>query len=326
MSVPEAFTIPNFEDLFAEFKQAAVDYVAQTDSDKAASLEQAFNNEAELLSQVTASFIIKHQAMLREQNYWALQMFRKFVTESDMVDLLSMQYGLTRQTVTPADDSVFPPVEAEMESNEDLLRRFDLAPYQFHTTGTRQGYKFHALTLDARPYITIESEETAVTMRFEFPTEAQPVPVKDAAARMLEPNTGKVEVAILSRESADGTASSELLERVSKYLNRDDIAQESDDITVKSVTPKPYTIEAVCYTDGDPNNDVSQEDAVTAVQAFVDSQQKLEGRIDRLELGHVLYDLGYSRVELSLPVADVVCNWDEAPYCEEIVIDVRANG
>ena len=324
MSVPEAFTIPNFEDLFAEFKQAAIDYVAQTDSDKAASLEQAFTNEAELLSQVTASFIIKHQAMLREQNYWALQMFRKFVIESDMVDLLAMQYGLTRQTVTPADDSVFPPVEAEMESNEDLLRRFDLAPYQFHTTGTRQGYKFHALTLDARPYITIESEETAVTMRFEFPTESQPVPVKDAAARMLEPNSGKVEVAILSRENADGTASDELLGRVSTYLNRDDIAQESDDITVKSVTPKAYAIEAVCYTDGDPNNEVSQEDAGVAVQAFVDYQQKLEGRIDRLELGHVLYDLGYSRVELSSPVADVVCNWDEAPYCSEVIINVKA--
>ncbi|MFH0267228.1 baseplate J/gp47 family protein [Vibrio rumoiensis] len=324
MSVPQAFTIPNFEDLFAEFKQAAVDYVAQTDSDKAASLEQAFANESELLSQVMASSMIKHQAMLREQNYWALQMFRKFVTEADMVDLLALQYGLNRQTVKEADDSVFPPVEAEMESNEDLLRRFDLAPYQFHTTGTRQGYKFHALTLDARPYITIESEEAAVTMRFEFPTEQQPVPVKDAAARMLSANTGKVEVAILSRENPDGTASDELLERVSNYLNRDDIAQESDDITVKSVTPKPYTINAVCYTDGDPNNDVSEEDAVAAVQAFVDSEQKLEGRIDRLELGHVIYELGYSRVELTSPAADVVCEWDEAPYCTEVTINVKA--
>ncbi|MFV0449793.1 MAG: baseplate J/gp47 family protein [Vibrio sp.] len=323
MSVPQAFTVPNFEDLFAEFKQAAVDYVAQTDSEKAADLEQAFANESELLSQVTASFIIKHQAMLREQNYWALQMFRKFVTESDMVDLLAMQYGLTRQTVKEANDSVFPPVEAEMEGNEDLLRRFDLAPYQFHTTGTRQGYQFHALTLDARPWITIESEESAVTMRFEFPTDQQPVPVKDAAARMLEPNTGKVEVAILSREQANGTASEALLTRVSDYLNRDDIAQESDDITTKSATPVNYTVDAVCYTDGDPKNDVSQEDAVTAVQAFVDSAHKLGGRIDRLELGHVLYDLGYSRVELTSPAADVVCEWNEAPYCTEIKINVQ---
>lgn len=324
MSTPQAFTIPNFDDLFAEFKQAAVDYVAQTDSEKSADLAEAFANESELLSQVTASFIIKHQAMLREQNYWALQMFRKFVTESDMVDLLAMQYGLTRQTVTEADDSVFPPVEAQMESNEDLLRRFDLAPYQFHTTGTRQGYKFHALTLDARPFITIESEETAVTMRFEFPTDQQPVPVKDAAARMLSANTGKVEVAILSREQPNGVATQGLITRVGNYLNRDDIAQESDDITVKSATPKNYTINAVCYTDGDPNNDVSQADAVAAGQAFADSEQKLEGRIDRLELGHVLYDLGYSRVELTSPVADVVCGWDEAPYCEEINIEVRS--
>lgn len=324
MSVPQAFTIPNFEDLFAEFKQAAVDHVAQTDSEKSADLAEAFANESELLSQVTASFIIKHQAMLREQNYWALQMFRKFVTESDMVDLLAMQYGLSRQTIKAADDSVFPPVDAQLESNDDLLKRFDLAPYQFHTTGTRQGYKFHALTLDERPYISIESEESAVVIRYEFPTESQPALVKDAAPRMLTPNSGEVEVAILSRENEDGTASTDLLLRANNYLNRDDIAQESDNITVKSVTPKEYKVHAVCYTDGDPTKDVSQEDAVVAVQSFVNAEQKLEGRIDRLELGHVLYDLGYSRVELTLPIADVVCDWDEAPYCSEITINVKA--
>lgn len=323
-ATPQAFTIPNFEELFAEFKQAAVTYVAQTDSEKATSLGQAFANESELLSQVTASFIIKHQAMLREQNYWALQMFRKFVTESDMVDLLAMQYGLVRQTIAPADDSVFPPVEAQMESNDDLLRRFDLAPYQFHTTGTRQGYKFHALTLGERPFISIESEESAITMRFEFPKESQPALVKDAAARMLTPNSGEVEVAFLSRETPNGVPSEALLTRADKYLNRDDIAQESDNVTVKAAKPKNYTVKAICYTDGDPSKDVSQEDAEQAVQVFVNSAHQLEGRIDRLELGHVLYELGYSRVELLEPINDVVCEWDEAPYCSEVIINVKA--
>lgn len=324
MSIPQAFVIPNFEDLFAEFKQAAVDYVAQIDNEKASSLAEAFSNESELLSQVTAAFIIKHQAMLREQNYWALQMFRKFVTESDMVDLLAMQYGLVRQTITPADDSVFPPVAAVMESNEDLLRRFDLAPYQFHTTGTRQGYKFHALTLGRRPFVSIESEERAVVMRFEFPEERQPLLVKDAEARMLTPNSGEVEVVILSRETGNGVPTDTLLAQVDEYLNRDDIAQESDNLTIKPPRIIEYWVSAVCYTDGDPSKDVSKSEIEEAVWSFVNQAHRLNGRVDRLELGHVLYALGCARVELLSPASDVLCDWDEAPWCSEVVIDVRA--
>lgn len=324
MNKPNAFSVPDFDSLMASFTVAAVDYVALKNVEKSALLATALQNKSELLTQVMESNMIQFQAMLREQNYWALQMFRKYVSETEMVDLLASQYQLTRQVIIPADTSVFPPVTAVMESNDDLLRRFDLAPYQFHCTGTRMGYKFHALTLDEKPFITVDGDEKGVTMRFEFPSEVQPALVKDASARMLEAYTGKVQVAILSRETESGIASEGLLNRVETYLNRDDIGQETDEVKAVSAVPVTYQYRAICYTDGDPSKDITKAAAKQTVSDFVSLSHKLNGRVDRLEAGHVLYALGFGRVELLSPVADIICAWNEAPYCTEIIIDVKA--
>ncbi len=324
MTIPNAFKEPSFEALFDDYVAYAINYVKESDIEAATHLEEAFRNDGEMLSQVTQAFMLKRLAEIREQNYWALQMFRKFVTETDMVDLLAAQYQLKRQVLEPEDTSVFPPKATVMESNENLLQRFDLAPYMFHTTGTRAGYRFHALTLDERPTVTVNSEPDAVVMRFEFPTENQPAQVKDARAKMLTPNSGQVQVALVSRENPNGTANAELIKRASDYLNRDDIAQETDEVTVKSCIPKPYTIEATLFTGGDPVNDISKEEAQTAARTFADKSQLLEGRVERLELGHVFYSLGAKRVEITQPSADVLSAWDEAPYCQEVIIHVKA--
>lgn len=321
---PQAFIEPDFETLLAEYVDYAVTYCADSDEEKAEYLQEALTNDSELLAQVLQTLILKYIADTREKNYWALQMFRKYVTESDMVDLLALQYSLKRQTLEAADTSVFPPKAAVMESDEDLLRRFDLAAYQFHTTGTRLGYKFHALTLDERPVITVESEDDAVVVRYTFPEETQTALVKDAAARMTEANTGKVSVAILSRESEDGIPSAELIARAQKYLNRDDIAQESDEVTVKAATIKPYVIEVDLYTGANPNNHVTNEVAVAAGEDFAERKHRFEEVIDREEIGHEFFELGVKRVKVLQPAEDVVCAWDEAPHCTEVIVNVRA--
>ena len=324
MSVPDAFKTPDFEALLDEYLSYVLEYVSSKKPELTPLIKDALNNEAGLLAQVIQALLLKYIAEKREDNHQAMQMFRKFVSESDMVDLLALQYNLKRQTLKKADLSIFPPALAVMESDDDLLRRFDLAPYQFHCTGTRAGYKFHAMTLGERPFVRIESAEGGLTMHFDFPKDVQPNLVKDANARMLKPNSGKVCVAVLSRESLDGVASDDLLSRMLEYLNRDDIAQESDELSVKSALIKPFRIHAILFTGGDPNHDITQLNAITHAQDFANSSHRLEGRIDQLKLGEIFYGLNPVRVELIEPSADVVCAWDEAPFCAEILIDVRA--
>lgn len=321
---PKAFSEPNFEKLLKEYIDFAVQYCAKQDPDKAKQLREAFNNQGELLAQVTQAFVLKRTGEIREQNHQALQMFRKYVTDTEMVDLLALQYSLKRQVIEAGDDTVFPAKPAVMESNESLLQRFDLAPFQFHTTGTRLGYRFHAMTLEERPTITVSSEKDALIMRYEFPETSLPNPIKDAQARMLEPNSGKVCVALLSRTSPNGVPSAELLERARHYLNRDDIAQESDELTVKAVSPRPYQIEVTLFTGADPNNEVDKASAVDVAWQFAEKVQRLGGIIDREEVAHIFYELGAKRAKVLAPDIDVVCAWDEAPHCTEVIVHVRA--
>ncbi|TLS83855.1 baseplate J protein [Photobacterium damselae subsp. damselae] len=325
MSLPKAFVVPEFESLLNEYIQFAVSYCAKDDADKAKVLNEAMTNDSELLAQMVQAFIIKRIAEIREQNHQALQMFRKFVTESDMVDLLALQYGLKRQVLEAGNDLVFPPKPPVMESDQSLLQRFDLAPYQFHTTGTRMGYKFHALTLDERPLIKIESEDNAVVMRYEFQDLTRPMPVKDAMPQMLEPNSGKVCVAVLSRENPRGIADEALLTRVRRYLQRDDIGQESDEITTKSAIAKDYRIEVTVYTGSDPGSHVEQSKAEQAAWDLAHKRHQLKGIIDREEVAHIFYQLGAKRAKVHEPAQDIICQWDEAPYCTEVIIHVRGD-
>ncbi|WP_158161237.1 baseplate J/gp47 family protein [Grimontia hollisae] len=324
MTVPNAFQTPEFETLLNEYVQYVLAYVGEKKPELKEQIEEALSNEGELLAQVVQALMLKRIAEIREQNHQALQMFRKFVTDSDMVDLLALQYGLKRQVMQAGDDSVFPPKPPVMESDESVLQRFDLAPYQFHTTGTRAGYKFHALTLDERPTIMMESLPDELVMRFTFPNLTRPMPIKDASPKMLEPNSGRVCVAILSRESDDGTASAALLERARRYLNRDDIAQETDDVTTKSAVPVPYRIVVDAYTGADPGNHITQQQAMDAAQAFADKVHRLGGIVDREEVAHVMYELGAKRAKVREPANDVFCEWDQAPYCTEVVINVQS--
>ena len=324
MSVPDAFKTPNFEVLLDEYLSYVLEYVSSKNPELTPLVKDALNNDAGLLAQVIQALVLKYIAEKREDNHQAMQMFRKFVSESNMVDLLALQYNLKRQTLKKEDTSIFPPVAAVLESDEDLLRRFDLAPYQFHCTGTRMGYKFHALTLGERPIVKIESSETGVTMHFDFPKEAQPNVVKDASVRMTEAHSGKVCVAILSRENQEGIASEALLSRAHQYLNRDDIAQESDEISTKSAIIKPYRIRATLLTGGDPDHDITQITANAKAQDFANLSHKLNGRIDRLKLGEIFYGVNPVRVVLDEPAEDVICSWNEAPFCTEVLIDVRA--
>lgn len=323
VSTPKAYQEPDYEALLAEYIDHAVVHCAKKDEEKAKLLRESLENDAELLAQVMQANVLKRMAEIREQNYWALQMFRKYVTETDLVDLMALQYNLKRQILEPEDTSVHPPKPAVLESNDDLLKRFDMAPYQFHTTGTRMGYRFHALTLDERPMITIDSQENVVTVRYEFPTERLSNPVKDAQPRMVEANSGRVCNAILSRETPTGEPSETLLARVLAYLKRDDIAQESDDVTVKSPQFKDYKIHVIARTGADPNNDFTEEQGMAVAQAFADSKFNLKTDVETDELAHVFYKNGVRPIVVE-PQQNIHCDWDEVPRCTEVVIDVRA--
>lgn len=262
------------------------------------------------------AMILFRQQETRNDNYLALQEFSETVTDSQMIDLIVKRYAnLTRQILSPADESSFPPKPAVMESDASLLLRYSLAPYGLSTTGTRMGYRFHALTIGERPQITVSVEsDTVITQRFEFiKTDGVERP-RDAQARMTEAYTGKIELRLLSF-AGNGTASQALCDSVLAYCSRDDIGQESNTLTVKSAEVLEFEIDIEVTEYSEPNQLIERSQMDKALQAYANEQHKLGGTIQHTRIYQIAHNHKAVDITIKKPEADMNCTWQQAPYC-----------
>ncbi|EOC5887527.1 baseplate J/gp47 family protein [Vibrio vulnificus] len=271
------------------------------------------------------AMVLFRQAETRSDNYKYLQNFALTATDSKMIDLVVSRLGIKRQVVQPADNSVFPPKAAVMESDENLLLRYSLAPYGLASTGTRTGYKFHAMTLGARPLITVYQESANVLIqRFEFlPTDGITRP-KDAEARMLVPNSGNVELRVLS-PIGNGTADEALQEAVLAYCTRPDVGQASDHLSVKSAEILTYSIVIDAWEDNAPTQLIDRAGLTAALTDYASKQHKLGGEIQRSRIDQIAHNYSARRLNIISPAADIACDWHQAPYCTGVTANVRSN-
>lgn len=325
MTTPSILVVEPFETMRERFiNESFYPYAkAQVGEDMAQQLTRALRSPNEAAAILLDVFIIFRQAEVRRDNHKALQQFSKTATESDAIDLIIGKYGMERQVIEPADPTAFPPKEAVMESNESVLLRYSLAPFGLSTTGTRTGYEFHALTLGARPLITVEViSETEIIQRYKFQSTDGIRRPKSAIARMIEKNSGKVEIRILSFDG-DGVADASLIAAVNDYLNRPDIAQETDEITVKSADIIRYEIEIEVTEISEPNKLVDKTALDKALDDYAAEQHKLNGEIKRSRLDQISHNFKAHDVKIIKPESDIDCQWFEAPFCTGIVSNVR---
>ncbi|MBD1559599.1 hypothetical protein HC752_21890 [Vibrio sp. S9_S30] len=324
-AIPDLFRVPEFSDMRERFITEffiphATAKLGEAAAQQLAAGLRSPNETAAVLLDVMVLF---RQAELRNESHRAMQNFSDTVTDSQMVDLIVSRLNLKRQVITPANPNTFPPQDAVMESDESLLLRYALAPYGLSTTGTRTGYEFHALTVGERPLMSVHAEsENVVVMRYEFtPTEGVARP-KSARARMVVPQSGQVEVRILAFEG-NGSASDSLVELVQRYLTRPDIAQESDTVTVKSAAIVNYNIDIDVKEVSAPNQLVNRLALQSALEEYVKREHQLGGTIRRSYLDHIAHQFNAHSLIINAPQSDVICEWNQAPYCSGITVHVQ---
>ncbi|MEZ9649716.1 baseplate J/gp47 family protein [Vibrio lentus] len=323
--IPDILTVEPFEtmrerfinDFFFPFAEKEVG------TEVAQLMTRGLRSPNESAALLLDSMILFRQQETRNDNHKYLQNFSETATDSEMIDLVVSRLGLTRQVIQPEDNTVFPPVAAVMESDASLLLRYSLAPYGLATTGTRTGYKFHAMTLGERPFITVYLEsDNVVVQRFEFTSTKEVVRPKDAEPRMLRPNSGEVEIRILS-PVGDGTADQALKKAVLDYCSRADIAQESDHITTASAEIKPYTIAIDVWEETTPTQLIDREGLTQALNDYGKKQHKLGGHVQRSRIDQIAHNHNVKKLSIISPGNDVLCDWFEAPYCQGVVVNVR---
>ena len=183
------------------------------------------------------------------------------------------------------------------ETDEMLRERTQLALEGFSTAGPIGSYIFHALSA---------SNE-----------------VKSVSA--TSPNPGEVLVTILSN-IGDGTVGQELIDAVSAKLNEDDIRPLTDQVTVQGATIVNYSVEAIITVYPGPSSAVIETEANNALNNFI-SERHAVGKVASLSgIYDALHVDGVKKVELTSPVADVVANDTQAPYCNNISISVITDG
>ncbi|CAH6982188.1 Baseplate_J domain-containing protein [Vibrio chagasii] len=291
--------------------------------DRADNIARGLRSPHETSALLLDCLVLYKQKQTRINNYSAKQLFSETVSNSKMIDLIVKRYGLERQVLEPEDTTTFPIKPAVLESNESLLLRYSLAPYGLSTTGTRTGYRFHCLTLGERPVITVSSEgENTVVVKYEFSSTQGIERPKDADVRTTEPYSGKVQARVLSH-AGSGQPSQALMKTVLEYLSRPDIAQETDELTVKGAEVVDYEIEIEAKEISKPNQLVNRAALNKALEQYAKEQHKLGGAIERTRLIQIVHNHNGETPQIIKPESDLICEWFQAPFCVGISTNVR---
>lgn len=316
---PAIVEVPPFEQMLATFKAVTIAHVAESDPALSERIRATLESESELFTKLVEVATVMLQTERRHRNEQIKQMLAWWAEGSNL-DAKVADLGLQRQTITEGDPSAFPPVPAVKEDDESLRLRHFLAPYSFSVAGPRLAYQFHAMTLSARPQISVATpEEGVVTVTYRLPSGTLAGKVKDAVGKRTAP--GKVRVALLSREG-DGTPSEALLDEARAHFARDDVAPATDEVTVTAADIANWQCRAVIYINRGPDPSVVHQQAIKNVQRYADEQHRIEGFIERSALGTELHNAGAVRIELEMPAESLAAADFTAPYCTGIEIEV----
>lgn len=284
LPAPHIINVPDFEALLAERKSA---FVALHPPEEQEAVLRTLSLESEPVTKLLQESTYREILLRQRINEAAQAVMVAYAIGSDL-DQLAANYNVERLTVTPADNEAVPPVEAEMESDDNLRLRVPAAFEGLSVAGPTAAYEFHARSADGR--------------------------VADASA--ISPAPAEVVLTVLSREG-DGTAAADLLAVVEKALNSEKVRPVADRLTVRSAKIIPYRVDATLFLYPGPEAEPVMAAARDSLQKYIASQTRLGRDIRRSAIFAALHVEGVQRVEIASPAADVVLDKTQAASCTQ---------
>ncbi|HHT4575404.1 TPA: baseplate assembly protein [Escherichia coli] len=279
----------DFETLFAQRKAA---FIAMYPEDEQEEIARTLELESEPITMLLEENCYRELLLRQRVNEAARAVMLAYSTDSDL-DNLAVNFNVERLTIQEEDDSVTPPVEAVMESDQDLRTRTQQAFEGLSVAGPTAAYEFWGRSADGR--------------------------VADISA--VSPTPACVTISVLSREG-DGTASDDLLSVVAAALNDEEVRPVADRVTVQSAEIVPYQIDATLYIYPGPEAEPVRQASEQQLQAYIAAQNRLGRDIRLSAIYAALHVEGVQRVELAQPVADIVLSDYQASHCTEYTITV----
>lgn len=282
LPAPDVVEVLDYETLLAERKATLISLYP---AEQQATIARTLALESEPIVKLLQENAYREVILRQRVNEAAQANMVAYANDGDL-DQLGANNGVTRLTLTPADDTTIPPTPAVMESNDDFRLRVASAFEGLSVAGPTGAYEYHAKSADGR--------------------------VSDASA--ISPSPACVTVTVLSREG-NGEAPPDLLAVVDAALNDENVRPVADRVTVRSASIVDYTIEAALYLYPGPEAEPVRAAAEKKLAAFVSAQARLGRDIRKSALYAALHVEGVQRVELAQPAADVVLDKTQAAYC-----------
>lgn len=183
-----------------------------------------------------------------------------------------------------------PVVRLTGESNDDYRARLQKSPEGLSVAGPDGAYEYHARS--AHPDVKGVAVDS-------------PAPVE-------------VVLSILSH-SGSGEPPQSVLDAVMGYI--EPFRPMTDRVTVVGASVQTYSVTASLFVKSGPDPDLVRETAQARLQAYVNAQHRLQGRVVESGVHAALTLEGVEEVQLANWV-DVICTKQQAPYCRAITVTI----
>ena len=283
---PSLITELSYEAIFTKRKESFISLYDASEQQAVRELLQRESEPVVKLLQENAYLEMLYQAKC---NADARSLLLAYAEKSDLDHLALTEYGLTRLVVTPADNTVIPPVEAVYESDERLRERCILSFDGMNTAGSANAYRYFTLSADGR--------------------------VDGIKVRSEQDNPYLLDVVITQVDSVNGQASAELVQIVQAALDPEEVRPVCDRPIVISSIATNYQIEATLYVGKNAEDALLLEAANIRLDKYIKNAQKNGESIYRSAIYAALHVDGIERVEIISPSADLVMDSYHHPYC-----------
>ncbi|MDU6431694.1 MAG: baseplate J/gp47 family protein [Pantoea sp.] len=292
LPVPQVVEVPDYEALLAVRKAYYVSLFPESQQEAVARTLELESEPALMLLQEGC---YREILLCQRINEAAVAGMVAFSSGSDL-DNLAANNNVTRLTITAADSSAVPPIDAVMEGDSDLRLRVPAAFEGLSVAGPTAAYESHARSVDGR--------------------------VLDVSA--TSPSPAVVVLTVLAREG-NGTPPADLLSAVNVALNGESVRPVADRLSVQSAVIREYQVKAKLHLFDNVAGAPCLTAANAAIATYITEQRKLGRSIRRDSYGAVLRVAGVDWVEIEEPAADLIFDRTQAGYCTAVSVELASD-
>lgn len=295
LTPPKLIEDLSFESILAERKSYFLSLYS--DESERAEMAKTIARESEPVTKLLEESAFRELIFRQQRNEDVKALMVMYSSGSDL-DHLVIDRNIQRLVVSPADNTVVPPLAAVMETDDDLRYRYILAMDGLSVAGPESSYKFFAHSADGR--------------------------VGDVSVVSPEATPYLLDIYILQNDSETGSASQELVDIVQAALSDETVRPCCDRPTVHSVNIVNYSVQAVLYVAQTAKNSTLLQQAMDNLNQYVKEQRRIGRSIRLSALYSVLHISGVEHVEITQPAQDVILDQSQAGHCTNINIQLRA--